>query len=72
MRWTGGPFARPATLVTCTFPLDEARAMQAAGHPYFALLGKAELVGLPTGHWPMFSEPTRLTRILEQIADPGA
>ena len=72
MRWTGDPYARPATLVTCTFPLAEARAMQAAGHPYFALLSKADLVGLPTGHWPMFSEPARLTATLAEIARSSA
>ncbi|HYN94806.1 MAG TPA: alpha/beta hydrolase [Pilimelia sp.] len=64
----GDPFAVPATLVACTFPVDQVRAMIAAGHPYFALLAKADIVGLPTGHWPMFSEPARLTALLDEIA----
>ena len=68
MARSGDPFAVPATLVACTFPLDQVRAMRDAGHPYFALLAKADLVGLPTGHWPMFSEPARLTEILDGIA----
>jgi pimeloyl-ACP methyl ester carboxylesterase len=68
MTRAGDPFAVPATLVSCTFPEDQARAMRDSGHPYFALLAKAEIVGLPTGHWPMFSEPTRLTEILSGIA----
>jgi hypothetical protein len=42
--------------------------MRDSGHPFFAMLAKAEIVGLPTGHWPMFSEPARLTGILSGIA----
>jgi pimeloyl-ACP methyl ester carboxylesterase len=68
----GDPYAVPATLVTCTFPEEQARAMRDAGHPYFALLAKAEIVGLPTGHWPMLSEPARLTEILDGIATASA
>jgi hypothetical protein len=37
------------------------------GHPLFTLLAGAELHGLPTGHWPMFSEPKRLAEILDAI-----
>jgi pimeloyl-ACP methyl ester carboxylesterase len=63
----GDPFAVPATLLACTFPIEQVRAMRAAGHPFFALLAGADLVGLPTGHWPMFSEPARLTELLDEI-----
>ena len=31
----------------------------AAGHPFFAGLTEAEMVPLPTGHWPMLSEAGR-------------
>jgi len=54
----------PRTLVACTFPLDQVRSLMAAGHPWFAGLADATLVGLPTGHWPMFSEPARLADAL--------
>jgi len=40
--------------------------MMAAGHPFFAGLGEAEIVPLATGHWPMLSEPAALAGILEQ------
>jgi hypothetical protein len=57
----------PRTLVSCTFPLDTVRQMIDEGHPYVAGLTKANLVGLPTGHWPMFSEPAALTSALAEI-----
>jgi pimeloyl-ACP methyl ester carboxylesterase len=56
----------PTTLVACTFPEDQIKEMVAAGHPFFAGLTEAEVVVLPTGHWPMLSEPVALARILEQ------
>jgi pimeloyl-ACP methyl ester carboxylesterase len=56
----------PTTLVSCTFPEDEIKELRAAGHPFFAGLTEAEVVMLPTGHWPMLSEPAALARILEQ------
>ena len=40
--------------------------MTAAGHPFFTGLTKAEVVALPTGHWPMLSEPRALVDVLEQ------
>jgi pimeloyl-ACP methyl ester carboxylesterase len=64
---TGRGEAVPRTLVACTFPLDTVREMIDAGHPYFAGLAKANLVGLPTGHWPMFSEPAALASALAEI-----
>jgi len=54
----------PTTLITCTFGVDEVDAMTAAGHPFFAGLTEAKVVGVPTGHWPMFSEPVALTEAL--------
>jgi hypothetical protein len=58
----------PAALVACTFPLDAVRAMIADGHPFFALLAGGRVEALPTGHWPMFSEPKRLTETLVTLA----
>jgi pimeloyl-ACP methyl ester carboxylesterase len=57
---------RPTTLIACTFPLDQIKEMRAAGHPFFGGLGDAEVVALPTGHWPMLSEPRALAGVLEQ------
>ena len=34
----------------------------AAGHPFFAGWPRREIVPLPTGHWPMLSEPKRWPR----------
>ncbi|UQU67191.1 alpha/beta hydrolase [Couchioplanes caeruleus] len=56
----------PTTLIACTFPLEQVREMAAAGHPFFAELTEADVVGLPTGHWPMLSEPEALAGHLEQ------
>ncbi|MGW4942655.1 alpha/beta fold hydrolase [Actinoplanes sp. NPDC004185] len=56
----------PTTLVACTFPEEQIKEMMAAGHPFFAGLTEAEVVMLPTGHWPMLSQPAALARILEQ------
>jgi pimeloyl-ACP methyl ester carboxylesterase len=64
---TGRGEAVPRTLIASTFPLDTVREMIDAGHPYFAGLTKANLVGLPTGHWPMFSEPAALASALAEI-----
>ncbi|MGX7674760.1 alpha/beta fold hydrolase [Plantactinospora sp. DSM 117369] len=63
----------PAALIACTFPVETVRQMVAQRHPFFAGLAGADLYGLPTGHWPMFSEPKRLTELLDRIgrADPN-
>ena len=54
----------PTTLIACTFPMEEIGAMMAAGHPFFAELAEARIVALPTGHWPMLSEPKALADAL--------
>jgi hypothetical protein len=41
--------------------------MMAAGHPFFAGLGEARIISLPTGHWPMLSEPKALAATLEEL-----
>jgi len=64
---TGAGDKLPRTLIACTFPLDVVRSMISQGHPYFAGLADATLVGLPTGHWPMFSEPVALADALAAI-----
>ena len=42
--------------------------MTADGHPFFAALTEARVVALPTGHWPMLSEPKALAAILDDLA----
>lgn len=61
---TGAGERVPRTAICCTFPLDAVRSMIDSGNPFFAGLRDATLVSLPTGHWPMFSEPAALTRCL--------
>jgi pimeloyl-ACP methyl ester carboxylesterase len=56
----------PKTVVACGFDESMVRAALEAGVPAFAEMGGPEwsFVRLPTGHWPMFSEPAALARIL--------
>ena len=56
----------PESLVTCIFPLEQAQAMLKDRHPMFAgFRPDVRLVALPTGHWPMFSRPRDLARLLD-------
>jgi hypothetical protein len=59
----------PTTLLSCTFPVEHVRTMIGAGHPFFAGVQRADLDvrGLPTGHWPMLSEPAALADALIEI-----
>lgn len=55
--------AVPSTVISCTYPAAVVRDLMAQGHPFFAEaaeLTDLEIVDLPTGHWPMFSEPAAL------------
>lgn len=56
----------PKTVVACSFTPDEVRPLIASGVPGFAEMGGPEwsFVELPTGHWPMFSEPEKLAAVL--------
>ncbi|MFC4017940.1 alpha/beta fold hydrolase [Micromonospora sp. GCM10011542] len=67
VRRTGGRPA-PTALVASTFPLDVVEQMIGQGHPFFAGLAGGELHALPTGHWPMLSEPKALADVLDRIA----
>jgi pimeloyl-ACP methyl ester carboxylesterase len=63
-RLTGAVDNIPKTLIACTIPLDVVRQMIDSGNPFFAGLKDATLLTLPTGHWPMFSEPDALAEML--------
>lgn len=63
-----GPLRMPLALVSCIFPVAQVREMIDAGHPFFAELAGAPLRELPTGHWPMFSEPDRLADLLVELS----
>ncbi|WP_395296781.1 alpha/beta fold hydrolase [Kitasatospora hibisci] len=71
LRLTGAGQTLPKALVSCSFPLEQVRAMIAAGHPYFAALGgpEWELRELATGHWPMFSRPGDTAAVLAEIGE---
>jgi pimeloyl-ACP methyl ester carboxylesterase len=58
----------PKLGVLCTFTLDQVRHL-ATQVPLFAavLTDEWRHVELPTGHWPMFSEPAALADILSSI-----
>lgn len=68
IRRPADPPVVPTTLIACLFPLAQVRAMIDSGHPFFAGLAGADLRALPTGHWPMFSEPERLAELLAELA----
>jgi pimeloyl-ACP methyl ester carboxylesterase len=53
----------PITVITCEFPSETLRELMAQGHAYTAELARvrdAEIVDLPTGHWPQLTKPTEL------------
>lgn len=66
VRRSGGR-AVPTALVASTFPLPMVEEMIAQGHPFFAGLAGGQLHALPTGHWPMLSEPKGLATVLDTI-----
>ncbi|MGQ5264221.1 alpha/beta fold hydrolase [Micromonospora sp. ZYX-F-536] len=67
VRRTGGRPV-PTALVASTFPLTVVEQMIGEGHPFFAGLTGGRLFELPTGHWPMLSEPKALADVLDTVA----
>ena len=59
----------PKVLISCSFPIDEVKGLIAAAHPWFAEMSGPEwsFEELPTGHWPMFSRPEDLARVLLEV-----
>ena len=61
----------PTTLVCCSIPSAQVRELADAGHPMFAEVANLQhldLVDLPTGHWPMWSRPEDLAKVLVAAA----
>jgi len=57
----------PVTVITTSVPESTFRELLDAPHPYVAELAaieNVEIVELPTGHWPMMSEPAELARLV--------
>ncbi|MEU7804131.1 alpha/beta hydrolase [Micromonospora arborensis] len=67
VRRTGGRPV-PTALVTSTFPLAVVQQMIGEEHPFFTGLAGGQLFELPTGHWPMLSEPKALADVLDAAA----
>lgn len=63
----------PALGILCTFTEAWVREQIASGGPAFAPLGGPQwsFAELPTGHWPMFSEPAKLAALLDEVAAGG-
>ncbi|MDO0932280.1 alpha/beta hydrolase [Streptomyces sp. DG2A-72] len=63
LRLSGKPLP-PCTLIACSIPPEQVQAMIEEGNPFFAGLADAAVIALPTGHYPMLSEPARLAALL--------
>ncbi len=67
--------ALPKLGILCSFSLEQVQQMIASGNPLFRPLADPNwrFVELPTGHWPMFSRPEDLARLLlDRPADASA
>lgn len=67
VRMTGGlRDDMPRWVILTTIPLEGVRQMITPDNPWFAPLGGPSwtLMALPTGHWPMVSEPEKLAEML--------
>lgn len=61
----------PTTFVCCSLSGRQVADMARAGHPMFAEVARLEgyrLIDLPTGHWPMWSRPVELARLIGAVA----
>lgn len=57
----------PTTVVCCEFPSSQVHEWIAAGVPFVRELAAhrdVDYVDLPTGHWPQFTRPAELGRVL--------
>ncbi len=59
------------TLVCCSIPGAQVLELARAGHAMFAEVANIEhldVVDLPTGHWPMWSRPRDLAKVIQSAA----
>ena len=59
------------TLVCCSIPSEQVMELVRAGHPMFAEVANIEhldVIDLPTGHWPMWSRPLDLAKVIQSAA----
>ena len=57
----------PSTIITCEYPSSQLREWMSQGAPFIrevSAMRDLEIVDLPTGHWPQFSRPAELSRLL--------
>jgi len=62
----------PVTVICCEFPTELMRSWLDGGHPFVAELARvkdAELVDLPTGHWPQLTRPRDLAQAILAAVD---
>lgn len=65
--------AIPATVVSCEISADQLAAMVAEHHAWTTELQAVEelsIVGLDTGHWPMFTSPRELGALMVRALAP--
>ncbi|VXB96412.1 Esterase [Arthrobacter sp. 9V] len=56
------------TLVCCSIPGAQVLELANTGHPMFAEVAnieQLEVIDLPTGHWPMWSRPRDLAKVIQ-------
>lgn len=62
----------PVTMVCPEYSPEQARAWVAAGDvPELATATRLDYVDIDSGHWPMFSKPVELARIIDDLATVG-
>jgi pimeloyl-ACP methyl ester carboxylesterase len=63
-------FGVPVTVICPEFTPAQAREWIAGGHgPELAKTERVDLVDIDSGHWPMFTRPLELARLLAAAAD---
>ncbi len=60
----------PKLGILCSFSLNQVQEMNASGNPLFREMAGPNwrFVELPTGHWPMFSKPEDLAKLLLDLS----
>ncbi|MEU5015282.1 alpha/beta hydrolase [Streptomyces sp. NPDC021749] len=55
------------SVIASTLTPEQVRMLADSGNPVFKSMADADLPHLPTGHWPMFSQPIELASLLDEI-----